>query len=246
MKIEIDVVIPFYQEIDLLPKAIESVATQKAFCDIQFNIFVINDGPYTNEEISKKLFYDHVLVLRNTLGQGPGSARRLGMREGKAEWVAFLDADDYWLPNRFDQVFCDHFLNGDFIATAYTIDENKIVKPPTQISDAVDVLTKRGIGTSTVLLNRKKLNGIEFSDLRYGQDIDYWYRLFRKLNNFKYISDPRVSVVYRSGGSTKNKFVQLIYFVKILLKNRINFLQSTKAIYTYVLSGLINHYVKRK
>ena len=99
----IDVVIPTYNQTTLLLKAINSCKQQT----YQLNrIWVIDDG--SNSEVVawlEELFHSDEqveIVLMEHTGL-PGAARELGLTKSTAEWIAFLDADDFWHDEKIER-----------------------------------------------------------------------------------------------------------------------------------------------
>lgn len=91
----VDVVIPLYNKARFVRRAVESVLNQTYG---NWRLIVVDDGstdggPDTLEKIS-----DHRITVVRQENRGPGAARNTGMRAGAADLVAFLDADDEWLP----------------------------------------------------------------------------------------------------------------------------------------------------
>ncbi len=87
------IVIPLYNKANYIEKTIDSVLTQ-TFTD--FDIIVVNDGS-TDESLDKiKHFKDDRLRIINQKNAGVSSARNNGVKEAKYDYVAFLDADDWW------------------------------------------------------------------------------------------------------------------------------------------------------
>jgi hypothetical protein len=132
-----------------------------------------------------------------------------------------------------------------FVTTAYRFDAGAtIVQPPQAIKKPVDVFLCRGIGTSTVVITRTLLGELRFKDLRFAQDIDFWYALASS-QHFRYAAVDTCSVQYSTGGSTRNKWVQLQYLQKVLHINDVPWLLRTRVLSSYVLRGIYNHYIKR-
>ena len=102
MDIKFSVVIPVYNVEKYLARAIDSVLLQDEVDDI---ILVEDASPdnalkvckYYEKKHKKVSLYRHP----NNENKGAGATRNLGIEKAKNEWVAFLDADDYYLPNRF-------------------------------------------------------------------------------------------------------------------------------------------------
>ena len=73
-----------------------------------------------------------------------------------------------------------------FVATSYRLDNSKtIVDPASSIDKPEDVFLRRGIGTSTVILTKELLEDHKFREIRFAQDIDFWFAL-AKSQKFKY------------------------------------------------------------
>lgn len=243
----ISVVIPFYNEIDLISRAIESVYVQ--FSEhYSIEVFVINDGSFTSEQIMTRI-NSHpkisVKVLNNKFQKGPGGARNTGIEASLGDAVAFLDADDFWQKDKLQKQI-ELFESGfTFICTGYKFyGVDNSVLPPTQINFAIEIFTKQGIGTSTIMCSKSLLDVCRFDNLRFSQDIDLWYRL-ACLKNFVFASIPEVLTVYNPSGSTKNKLVQAQSLLAVLKKNSIPVLLKAKVMVKYTIRGVINHYIRR-
>jgi glycosyltransferase involved in cell wall biosynthesis len=92
----VSVIIPTYNCQDYIIQAIESVLSQT---DCNFELLVLDDGS-TDETRTVLEPYQNRLRYIYQLNQGVASARNHGIREARGELVAFLDADDYFLPNK--------------------------------------------------------------------------------------------------------------------------------------------------
>ena len=94
---KISALIPTYNRRSYIQRAIQSILAQTLPVD---EIIVIDDGSTdgTAEEIARQ-FGERVRVVRQ-VNQGVAGARRRGVLEAKGEWVAFLDSDDEWTPDR--------------------------------------------------------------------------------------------------------------------------------------------------
>jgi GT2 family glycosyltransferase len=88
------VVIPTYNRVRLLPRALQSVWAQR-FTD--YEVIVVDDGSTdgTNEYLQS--LGTKLRGIRQA-NRGPGAARNAGARAARGEYVAFLDSDDLWFP----------------------------------------------------------------------------------------------------------------------------------------------------
>lgn len=95
------VVVPLYNKQPHIKRVINSILDQTIS---NFEIIIVNDASTDGsvEEVQK--FNDSRIRLLHRTSPGPGgyAARNLGMQEANSEWIAFLDADDEWLPEHLE------------------------------------------------------------------------------------------------------------------------------------------------
>ena len=243
---KLSVIIPFNNELNLINRTVNSVLINSTLFD-QVEIILINDGLFKESEI-RSCFDNNlnelVKIILNTYKKGPGGARNTGLDISKGDIIAFLDADDFWLAGKLEAQMREIKKGATFVATSYRFDKSKtIINPPSSIDTPTDVFLRRGICTSTVILTKELLAGHKFKEIRFGQDIDFWFVL-AKSKKFNYRALSEVFVEYNTSGSTKNKWVQLYYVNKILALNNINILIRIRVNISYILTGLYNHYIR--
>lgn len=93
----ISVVIPLYNKAHTIVNTLTTVMNQTYK---EFEVIIVNDGSTDNGvEVIKSNFNDPKIRIINQENAGVSSARNRGIEEAKGNWIAFLDADDEWLPN---------------------------------------------------------------------------------------------------------------------------------------------------
>jgi hypothetical protein len=99
---QVSVVIPVYNAARFVSQAVESALQQQETGEV---ILVEDGSPDNDWEVCQHLASTHkkVRLLRHPNGEnrGPCASRNLGMRNSACEYIAFLDADDFYLPGRF-------------------------------------------------------------------------------------------------------------------------------------------------
>ncbi len=101
---KVSVIIPAYNAMNYLPKTVES-ALRQTFTD--FEVIIVNDGSSDDIEKWVDTITDNRVKLIYQKNQGAATARNTGIAHAKGEYIAFLDSDDLWQPNKLKkQVDC--------------------------------------------------------------------------------------------------------------------------------------------
>ena len=93
----VSIIIPAYNRADVLPRAITSVLSQ-TFTD--YEIIVVDDASTDETSAVARNFDGPVHVIRHEVNRGPAAARNTGIQATSGAYVAFLDSDDEWLPEK--------------------------------------------------------------------------------------------------------------------------------------------------
>lgn len=95
-QVNVSVIIPLYNKAPYIQRALDSVLSQTLH---NFELIVVDDGSIDRGgDIVARCSDPRVRIIRQG-NAGPGAARNRGLREAQGEIVAFLDADDEWLPD---------------------------------------------------------------------------------------------------------------------------------------------------
>jgi glycosyltransferase involved in cell wall biosynthesis len=95
----ISVVIPTYNRASFLKEAIDSVLSQ-TYRD--FELIVVDDGS-TDGTPELLLSYGHKIKVIKKANKGPSASRNRGIKAAKGDWMAFLDSDDIWKPDKLEK-----------------------------------------------------------------------------------------------------------------------------------------------
>lgn len=95
----VGVVLPLYNKEGVVARAISSVVNQS---HADWELVVIDDGSTDRSIDVAREFHDHRIQVVHQPNAGPGAARNRGISETSAQLVAFIDADDEWLPNHLE------------------------------------------------------------------------------------------------------------------------------------------------
>jgi glycosyltransferase involved in cell wall biosynthesis len=117
---KITVVIPLFNKKDTIRKTLDSILNQTSLPE---EVIVVNDGSTDGSESVVESLKLPFVRLINQLNAGVSSARNKGLNEAKGDWIAFLDADDIWMPQFLERIRLLHntFPECKVIATSYLI-----------------------------------------------------------------------------------------------------------------------------
>jgi glycosyltransferase involved in cell wall biosynthesis len=204
--LSISVVIPAYNAAKFIVRAIDSVLAQSRRPD---EVIVVDDGS-TDETADKiKKFGSQIRYIYQE-NAGAGVARNTGIEAAGGEWIAFLDADDEWLPERLGRQ-CGLLGRNEHLvwvgANFYRClcDENrrradvtpdrlkKVLKSKEYFDDFFTTSLPHGCGwTGTMLIKKEILQeaGMFRAGLNIAEDTDLWFRIACRRPRIGYVAEP--------------------------------------------------------
>ena len=178
----VSVIIPYFKKKKSIAQSIESVLKQ-TFQNFEI-ILIYDDINLDDYHFLKQNFQKNkkIKIIKNSKNVGAGLSRNIGIKNSKGEYLAFLDADDFWLPNKLEQQI--NFINKnkfDFVFCDYTKKflDNNIIKVQTQKNklDYNDLLKSCEIGLSTVIVKKNIIVDDIFPNLKTQEDYVAWLRI---------------------------------------------------------------------
>ena len=180
---KVSVVIPTFNRINLLERAVNSVIKQTKEPN---QIIVVDDGSDDNSSEMVKQKFGSVILFRQK-NRGVSAARNKGIEISKGDWIALLDSDDEWKPNKLEKqinalnkdpdCFFSH-TNETWIRNGIRINQGKRHKKyGGYIFDkCLDICR---ISPSSVLFKKSILEhvGLFDDDLHVCEDYDLWLRI---------------------------------------------------------------------
>jgi glycosyltransferase involved in cell wall biosynthesis len=216
----ITVVMPAYNASFFIVDAMRSVLDQD-YPNIE--LIVVDDGSSDGTAAAAERFDDRVRVVRQR-NAGPAAARNRGLEAAKGDFIAFLDADDVWLPGKLTaqvRYLQDHpetgVVFGGFMLWHPTVDGAFVPPPEPHNADGPlklvaacsgwiykDLLLDSVVCIITAMVRKSVLDAVGNFDesLRTGEDYDFWLRASRQFRADKL---DRALACYRlhPGGTTK-------------------------------------------
>ncbi|ATA89053.1 benzoate transporter [Capnocytophaga stomatis] len=184
---KISVIIPMYNASKTIVKALNSVQNQTYKCD--YEIIIINDGSQDeSREVVENYMRQHPdldITLINQKNGGAAKARNEGLKKSVGKYIAFLDADDEWLPMKIEkqvQVFesspdvdlLGTNRNEEVFNTFLGVKFQKLTKLNPKL-----LLIKNFLSPPTVMMKKEILSNTGFfkDNQRYFEEGEYWLRV---------------------------------------------------------------------
>ncbi len=249
----VSVVIPVYNGARCVRRAIDSVLAQTCR---DFELIVVNDG--STDETAEVLagLGDRIRVVNKANG-GLSSARNAGIGAANGDYVAFLDADDWWLPRKLERQmeWLRAHPDATFCSTAARIVDAQ-GKPlrewrspafPGSTLEAIFAANGYVAGSgSAVIARREALFAAGGFDERLGslEDIDMWMRLAAR-GAYHCIDEPLAVVEKRPDSMSRQLDVMRDAAIRVMRKNR-HLLPAGKrgAFWRRAYAGMLSDYAK--
>ncbi|MCM3400447.1 glycosyltransferase family 2 protein [Oceanobacillus profundus] len=202
----ISVITPAYNAERFIGDTIDSVLDQTY---ANWEMVIVDDRSTDNtttivEEYRKRDNRIKLIVLEEN--SGSAVARNTAMENAKGRYIAFLDSDDRWLPEKLEKQL--HFMQEKDIAFSFTTyvriledgtKTNAVSSTPESVN--YDDLMKRCvIGCLTVMLDRDKVGHLTMVNIRTRQDYVYWLTITKK--GFLAYGLPEILAEYRLVGNS--------------------------------------------
>ncbi len=222
----VSIIMPSYNTAKYISDSIESIQAQTYK---NWELIIVDDCSTDNSiEVIQSFKDSRIILLKNQKNSGAAISRNYALREAKGKWIAFLDSDDTWVPEKLEKQI--KFMEDNeysFTFTDYRICLNGEWLP--YINTGPNIVNKRMMydycyfSTITVMYDREKIGLIQVADIRKNNDYAMWLQAIEKSNAYRlpeclsfYIKhDGSVS----SGSKTKLIKWHYILFRKGLGKN---------------------------
>jgi len=230
----ISAIIPAYNAEPFLARAIESVLGQT--CP-PMELIVVDDGSTDGTGDVARRFGDRVRFFHQE-NAGVSAARNLGIEKARGEWIAFLDADDWWEPHRLESQVAILKRHPDLMwASGRFIDMSpgdvRVVHPSEHLyADMLadgsyfpdfyePALAGVRFNSDTMLIRRSAFERVGLFDvlLPTAADRDMWYRLADRFRAIGYATLPGSVYDHRHEGAlARNAAVLASNFVTVMIK----------------------------
>lgn len=193
----VSIIMPSYNTAKEIEASISSIQNQTYE---NWELIIVDDcSTDDTDEVVKRITDKRIKYMKNEKNSGAAVSRNRALREAKGRWIAFLDSDDLWLPEKLEkQIKFMEDNNYKFSFTDYKIVFSNGEKSPYKYIGP-NVVTKSMMwrycyfSTITVMYDREAIGLVQIADIKKNNDYAMWLKIIEKANCYRY---PEVLSIY--------------------------------------------------
>ena len=237
MNINVSIITPCYNAASFIDETIKSVLNQSYQ---NWELIIVDDCSTDNSSkiIKKYCSLDNRIkyIKTESASGSPTIPRNIAIKNAKGRYIAFLDSDDLWLPNKLEEQLT--FFNNEKIAVVYSnyekineegIRNKRVIKAPNSV-DYKTLLKSNVIGNLTGIYDTAKSGKIFCKNIRH-EDYVLWLSILKKGYIAKNTNTVTALYRVRKSSISSNKLKIFTWQWKIL--RNVEKLTLPKAIYYY-------------
>lgn len=195
----VSIIMPSYNTADYISESIKSVQAQTY---TNWELIIVDDcsTDNTDEVVGAFLGDQRIRYLKNKKNSGAAVSRNRALREAKGLWIAFLDSDDLWVPEKLEKQIGFMKKNGySFSYTNYEEIDMAGQKTGVKITGPKKI-TKTGMfnycwpGCLTVMYDAAAIGLIQIADIKKNNDYAMWLKVCKKADCYlldEYLAEYR-------------------------------------------------------
>lgn len=220
----VSIITPTYNCGKFIAETIRSVQAQTY---TEWEMIIVDDCSNDDTEKVVAEFQksdSRIRYLRNDLNQGAALTRNKALREAKGRWIAFLDSDDLWLPEKLERQIA--FMENNGYAFSYheyeMIDEKSkplgvMVSGPTCVGK-IGMVNFCWLGCLTVMYDRNVIGDIQIADIKKNNDYAIWLKAICKAD-CHLLNMNLASYRKRQGSISNHGYAKLIKWHYLLFRD---------------------------
>ena len=203
----VSIIMPSYNTAKFISETIESVLAQ---IYPNWELIIVDDCSTddTDAVVCPYLVDDRIRYIKNEKNSGAAVSRNRALREAKGKWVAFLDSDDLWFPEKLEKQIS--FMKKNDYHFSYTnyIEIDETANPNGRSVTGPKKVTRHGMynycwmGCLTVMYDAETVGVIQIADIKKNNDYAMWLKVCKKADC--YLLDEVLAKYRKRSGSISN------------------------------------------
>lgn len=217
----VSIIMPSYNTAQFISETIKSVLAQTY---TNWELIIVDDCSTDNTDkvVNSFLTDERIRYLKNKKNSGAAVSRNYALREARGKWIAFLDSDDLWLPEKLEKQIA-FMKNGGYYFSYTNYEEINTVGEKTGINiTGPKKITKTGMfnycwpGCLTVMYDAEHIGLIQIEDIKKNNDYAMWLKVCKKANC--YLLDETLAKYRkgRTGSISSHNYKKLIAWHYVL------------------------------
>lgn len=185
----VSIITPSYNTGAYIAETIKSVLAQTY---TNWEMIIVDDCSTDDTDAVVAGFNEpRIRYLKNQRNSGAAISRNYALREAKGKWIAFLDSDDLWLPDKLEKQIAYMKVHG----YKFTFTDYRIVYPDGKWSPYVftgpDKVTESMMyrycyfSTITVIYDREYIGLVQIADIKKNNDYAMWFKVIQKTDCYR-------------------------------------------------------------
>ena len=245
----VSIIMPSWNTERFIAETIQSVINQTY---TNWELLIVDDCSSDNtDEVVASFKDERIKYFHNEKNSGAALTRNKAMREAKGEWIAFLDSDDLWTPEKLEHQI--DFMKKNGYTFSYTnYEEIDMASNKTGIKvTGPKKITKMGMynycwpGCLTVMYDANEIGLIQIEDIKKNNDYAMWLKICKKANC--YLLDE-VLAQYRKGraGSVSTHSIRTMIGWHYMLYHEVEKMGKLESLFNTGKNLLFGFYKKKK
>ena len=223
------IVVPTYNRAGFISKALDSVLIQ-TFND--FELIIIDDGSTDNTKEVIEKYNDSRIKYFFQNNKERSAARNEGIRISKGKYITFLDSDDYYLPQRLENIHNEIISKNSpeaFFYTGISFEKDGVILEREEINNNFksykDFIVWGVIGTPQACLHRAIFDKHKFNEnFNISEDMELWLRIVHDGYKLYFIDKYDIIAVQHSGRSidefSNNSFFEMAKVLRFMFSKK--------------------------
>ena len=203
----VSIIMPSYNTGRFIAETIESVLAQTY---TNWELIIVDDcsTDNTNDIVTEFLSDTRICYIKNDTNSGAAASRNRALREAKGKWIAFLDSDDLWEPDKLQKQISFMRDNGYHFSYTNYIEIDEESKSKGKSVSGPKRITKHGMynycwmGCLTVMYDAETVGLIQITDIKKNNDYAMWLKVCKKADC--YLLDETLAKYRKRSGSISN------------------------------------------
>ena len=210
----VSIIMPSYNTAGFIANSVKSVLAQSY---PHWELIIVDDcsTDHTDEVMAEFLSDSRIVYMKNKTNSGAAVSRNRALQVAKGKWIAFLDSDDLWYPEKLEkQISFMEETGYKFTYTDYKIQFNGCWIPYIYTGPAV--VNKRKMkdycyfSTITVMYDREFVGLIQIAPVKKNNDYAMWLKIIEKTNCYRF-PECLSSYIKHDGSISSGSKFKLIY-----------------------------------